>query len=202
MSIWPVTSFQVAYSFGKEHDRVLKDIRNLPISKDFHAVNFDAMFVGIEVGNKAIRMSPAYHLTRGGFMLLAVGYTGAKAMALKEAYIAEFNRMEAELHNRVPALPDFSQSSTVGISVRQRGLSLSHFSVKTAPAFPRPPEGTPKQYGGSSRLPFALACAFTACLSFVLLWLPFIVVPVTNWLNARLPVSYHSIRHIGHLSFT
>lgn len=161
MSIWPVTSLQVAKAFGKDHDKVLRDIRNLPVSKNFHATNFGAMSTAIKVGNGAIRLSPAYRLTRDGFMILAMGYTGVKAMALKEAYIAEFNRMEAELYNHVPALPDFSQSSTGGISVRQRGLSLSHFSVKTAPAFPRPPEGTPKQYGGSSRLPFALACGFT-----------------------------------------
>ena len=52
---------------------------------------------------------PLYRLTRNGFMILAMGYTGAKAMALKEAYIAEFNRMEAELANRPSiALPDFT----------------------------------------------------------------------------------------------
>ena len=35
------------------------------------------------------RSLPMYHLTRDGFMILAMGYTGVKAMALKEAYIAE-----------------------------------------------------------------------------------------------------------------
>lgn len=95
-----VTSLQVAEAFGKDHDRVLKDIRNLAISKDFHAVNFDAMFVSIAIGNGALRLSPAYRLTRDGFMILAMGYNGAKAMALKEAYIAEFDRMEAELAKR------------------------------------------------------------------------------------------------------
>lgn len=66
-----VTSLQVAEAFGKEHDKVLRDIRNLSVSKSFIAANFGVMFVGTEVGNKAIRMSPAYRLTRDGFMILA-----------------------------------------------------------------------------------------------------------------------------------
>lgn len=100
-----MTSLQVAEAFGKDHDRVLKDIRNLPISQHFTAVNFDAS----EYVDQTGRSLPLFHLTRNGFMILAMGYTGAKAMALKEAYIAEFDRMEAELANRPSiALPDFT----------------------------------------------------------------------------------------------
>lgn len=38
-----------------------------------------------------------YHLTREGFMLLAMGFTGKEALRWKLAFIAAFNRMEAEL---------------------------------------------------------------------------------------------------------
>lgn len=40
---------------------------------------------------------PMYELTFDGFMLLVMGYTGQRAMAIKEAYIAQFNRMRTEL---------------------------------------------------------------------------------------------------------
>ena len=35
-----------------------------------------------------------------GFMFLVMGFTGSKAAAIKEAYIAEFNRMRADLSQR------------------------------------------------------------------------------------------------------
>ncbi|OXS28341.1 MAG: hypothetical protein BCS36_01185 [Desulfovibrio sp. MES5] len=108
-----VTSLQVAEAFGKEHDKVLRDIRNLSVSKSFIAANFGANEYIDPIG----RSLPMYRLTRDGFMILAMGYTGAKAMALKEAYIAEFNRMEAELTNRAsPALPDFTDPAAAAIA--------------------------------------------------------------------------------------
>lgn len=36
-------------------------------------------------------------MTKDGFVFLVMGFTGKKAAAFKEAYIAEFNRMEAGL---------------------------------------------------------------------------------------------------------
>ena len=109
-----MTSLQVAEAFGKDHDRVLKDIRNLSVSKDFGVVNFnETPYVHPQNGETYVM----YRLTRNGFMILAMGYTGAKAMALKEAYIAEFDRMEAELAKRASiALPDFTDPAAAAIA--------------------------------------------------------------------------------------
>jgi len=57
----------------------------------------------VDTGNGATRESPAYNLTRDGFTLLAMGFTGKKALAFKLAYIDAFNRMEAGL--RPPQIP-------------------------------------------------------------------------------------------------
>lgn len=46
-----------------------------------------------------------YHLTRDGFTLLAMGFTGKKALAFKLAYIDAFNRMERELYDKPVPLP-------------------------------------------------------------------------------------------------
>jgi anti-repressor protein len=40
---------------------------------------------------------PIYVMNQDGFNLLTMGFTGAKAMQFKLQYIAEFNRMKAEL---------------------------------------------------------------------------------------------------------
>jgi phage regulator Rha-like protein len=42
-------------------------------------------------------------MTRDGFTLLVMGFTGKKAMEFKERYIEAFNNMEMELKKRAPA---------------------------------------------------------------------------------------------------
>ena len=132
-----VTSLQVAEAFGKDHDRVLKDIRNLSVSKSFIAVNFDANEYIDPIG----RSLPMYRLTRDGFMLLAMGYNGAKAMALKEAYIAEFNRMEAELAKRTaPAIPNFNDPlflRQLADVIEQKNIELAEANQQLALASPK-----------------------------------------------------------------
>lgn len=91
-------STDLARHFGKRHDDVLRTIRNLlPQLSAEHLRNFAEASVEVESGNGAKASYPAYRLTRDGFTLLAMGFTGKKALAFKLAYIDAFNRMEAEL---------------------------------------------------------------------------------------------------------
>ena len=62
------------------------------------ALNSQQMVVDVQIGSGAIRKYAAYRPTRDGFMLLAMGFTGKKALQFKLAYIDEFNRMEEKLH--------------------------------------------------------------------------------------------------------
>lgn len=96
------TSRQVAEHFGKRHDTVLRAIRNLECSPEFHARNFVEMVMKTEIGSGAVRNDPAYRITRDGFVFLAMGFTGKEAAQWKEAYITAFNAMEAELLRKTP----------------------------------------------------------------------------------------------------
>lgn len=89
------TSADVARHFGKRHDDVLKAIRNLlPQLPDGGVRNFaETPYTDPQNGQQY----PAYRLSRDGFTLLAMGFTGKRALAFKLAYIDAFNRMEAEL---------------------------------------------------------------------------------------------------------
>ena len=92
------TSLQVAQFFGKRHRDVLRAVRNLSSEvPEEHARNFARMSQEVGIGNGATRQEPAFRMTREGFMLLAMGFTGKEALRWKLAYIAAFNRMEAEL---------------------------------------------------------------------------------------------------------
>jgi Rha family phage regulatory protein len=94
------TSFEVAQVFGKRHDNVLRAIRVLlreGASADY-LLNFEEMVVTRENPSGGAPISaPAYRMTREGFMLLAMGFTGKEALRWKLAFISAFNRMEAEL---------------------------------------------------------------------------------------------------------
>ena len=85
----------VADSFEKRHDHVLRDIENLKISLP----NFGEMFFQTETPDLSGRgrMYKTYIMNRDGFTLLAMGFTGAKAMQWKLKYIEAFNEMEKKL---------------------------------------------------------------------------------------------------------
>ncbi|HBA9512580.1 TPA: transcriptional regulator [Escherichia coli] len=95
------TSVAIAEFFGKRHERVLDKIRNLDCSSNFNEHNFVSVTYTDAKGEKR----PMYQITKNGFVFLVMGFTGKKAAAFKEAYIAEFDRMEAELrqNNTPPA---------------------------------------------------------------------------------------------------
>ncbi|EDX6361083.1 transcriptional regulator [Salmonella enterica subsp. enterica serovar Ealing] len=93
------TSVAVAEYFRKMHKDVLKKIDNLDCSPEFTERNFAPSEYTDSTGRKL----PAYQITKNGFVFLVMGFTGKKAAAFKEAYIAEFDRMENELHqNNTP----------------------------------------------------------------------------------------------------
>ncbi|EBP4586534.1 transcriptional regulator [Salmonella enterica] len=93
------TSVAVAEYFGKRHDNVIQKIKLLDCSSEFNALNFKDVTYTDAKGEKR----PAYKITKNGFVFLVMGFTGKKAAAFKEAYIAEFDRMENELHqNNAP----------------------------------------------------------------------------------------------------
>lgn len=106
------TSTQVAQHFSKSASVVNRAIRNLlaELPKE-HACNFAPMLQDVEIGNGATRQDPAYRLTRDGFTLLAMGFTGKEALQWKLAYITAFNKMEAELVKiEGPALTEYISS--------------------------------------------------------------------------------------------
>lgn len=92
------TSNEVASHFGKQHLHVMERIRALlPDLPQEHQSDFRL----VEYTDAKGESRPAYRLTRDGFTLLAMGFTGKKALAFKLAYIDAFNRMEAALHQPV-----------------------------------------------------------------------------------------------------
>lgn len=92
----PVTdSLTVAETFGKEHRRVMQDIRELDCSDEFRVHHF-VQTPYEHPQNQQIYKK--YLITEQGFAFLVMGYTGKEAARFKEMYIMEFNRMRDMLH--------------------------------------------------------------------------------------------------------
>ena len=81
--------------FEKRHDNVLRDIKEFIVDESFGLLNFEE-FSYINSQNKE---QPEYLMTRDGFTLLAMGFTGAKAMQWKIKYAEAFNTMERNDEN-------------------------------------------------------------------------------------------------------
>lgn len=91
------TSRKVAETFGKRHDNVLQAIRELIEQEPGCLLNFQESFFVQKMPQGGIRKQPYFTITRDGFVLLAMGFTGTKALAFKIRYIEAFNAMEQAL---------------------------------------------------------------------------------------------------------
>jgi len=102
------TSLQVAAHFGKAHNLVMRAIRNIiAMMAGEHLCNFALTFQNVPGPNGATRQEPMYRITRYGFSLLAMGFTGKEAFQWKLTFLDTFERMESELVKlTAPALPN------------------------------------------------------------------------------------------------
>lgn len=100
------TSKILADRFNKVHRDVVRAINNLDIPEDFRVRNFaQSKFKADNINGLEY---DCYEMTRDGFTLLAMGFTGKKAMEWKVKFIEAFNQMEAAVKQNltVPAPVD------------------------------------------------------------------------------------------------
>lgn len=93
----PVTdTFQIAKAFGKRHADVLRALKNCHCSEDFRRTHF---CVTEKINSLGVfdKKQIYYRMDFSGFVMLVMGFNGAKSDAVKEAYINAFNWMSAEL---------------------------------------------------------------------------------------------------------
>lgn len=118
------TSRNIAEVFSKEHRNVIRDIRTLLENnpdKDFGQLNFEQS----SYLNEQNKEQPEFLLTRDGTMLLIMGYTGEKALALKTAYIRRFNEMEQQLKEK-------QQEPTLTVMTLDQKVSLTKIILECA----------------------------------------------------------------------
>ncbi len=94
-----VSSLALADHFEKPHNRVLDSIREIScdLPEELRLSDFRLSQYEGKTPTGGTRTYPMYLLTRDGFTLVAMGFTGKKALAWKVKYIQAFNEMERAL---------------------------------------------------------------------------------------------------------
>lgn len=99
-------SLEVADRFGKAHKNVVRDIENLMDGIEANRLKIEPIaekeyFIPDFYTDKRNREQKRYKLTRDGFSLLVMGFTGPAALHWKLLYIEAFNKMEQALRSNV-----------------------------------------------------------------------------------------------------
>lgn len=109
------TSLEVADVFEKRHDHILRDIDKL--KKD--VPNFGEMFEESQEPDSYDRLRRVIYMNRDGFTLLAMGFTGDKALQFKLKYIEAFNKMEQMIKAQaLPQTPEEKLALTMKVTSR------------------------------------------------------------------------------------
>lgn len=104
------------------------DIAAMECSPEFARLNFELADY-IDKNGEPRRL---FEITRNGFFFLAMGYRGTKAALVKEAYIARFDAMAAELAQRPSPAP---LAETVTVAPGQ-GRLYPPLGAPTGPQLP------------------------------------------------------------------
>lgn len=97
-----VSSRVVAEKFNKNHRDVLRAIKTITggVRKIEHTP-LDLLFIeSTYINEQNGQKYPEFLITRDGFSLLTMGFTGEKALEWKLKYISTFNQMESALRER------------------------------------------------------------------------------------------------------
>ena len=120
------TSLQIADVFEKRHDNVLAKINELPFD-EFTALNFKASEYVDSTGRKL----PMYKITKDGFALLVMGFTGERAYKWKIEYIKAFNLMQEELLKRSRRKSESGQRAKIAAKNRKIALLKRQMAGKS-----------------------------------------------------------------------
>lgn len=122
-------SLMVAEVFGRRHHDVIRSIvkiqNELEEIGDFEGIRNFSYTSYDDSQNK--QKYNKYNLTKDGFTLLVMGFTGSEALKFKTMYIKEFNRMEEELNGLTPKLPGtYLEALESLVESEKSRLELSH----------------------------------------------------------------------------
>jgi len=123
-----VSSRKIAEMFKKQHGHVMRDINDIVggLSKIGES-EWQGNFIQSTYKNLQNKKQPEFLLTKDGFTLVAMGFSGQKAMKYKIDYINRFNEMEKFLLSRNLAKLEYPELTNMIKSVHEKPM-FYHYS--------------------------------------------------------------------------
>ncbi|MBC1420183.1 Rha family transcriptional regulator [Listeria fleischmannii] len=123
------SSLNVAEGFEKRHDHVLRDIQ--AVKED--VPNFGEMFMEATEPDTYGRERKIIYMNRDGFTLLAMGFTGKKALQFKLKYIEAFNQMEQYIKEEMDyskLSPELQMTMKLGQALAKQEMATKRIESK------------------------------------------------------------------------
>lgn len=131
----PVTSSRiVAEYFSKKHSDAVRAIDSIIAKKPelLASRNFAQWSEEVEIGSGAKRTVTGYWMDQKGFCILAMGFTGAKALEFKCAFYDEFERMKHELEAPTTITPAEQRAIQVAVAARAKKTAANYQTIYRA----------------------------------------------------------------------
>ena len=98
-----ITSLEVAEMVGKDHSKLLRDIRNYVSQLNQSKIGFVGFFTESSYKDSKGELRPCYNVTKKGCEFIAHKLTGVKGTEFTALYINKFHTMEEQLNEyRLP----------------------------------------------------------------------------------------------------
>lgn len=123
-------SLDLAKQFNKQHKNVIRDIRDIIFESpnDFSGLNFEP----VEYKDAKGEMRPMYQISRDGFSILAMGFTGREALLWKIEYLKAFNALERELSFAKKRIETLEQLEMFPEQLREKEFTIVEVQEKLA----------------------------------------------------------------------
>ncbi|MDE6501048.1 MAG: Rha family transcriptional regulator [Ruminococcus sp.] len=123
-----VSSLQIAKDFGKHHKHLLETIES--IKAENSAVT--KMFIESTYKAGTGKTYKCYEITRDGFSLLVMGFTGKQALEWKLKYIEAFNLMESHIKTNKSLQTADDKSKTAEAKLMNARVRMANMYLKLA----------------------------------------------------------------------
>ena len=115
-----LTSVEVAEMVGKDHNKLLRDIREYIAQFDASKIGHTEFFTESEYTDKANRKKPCYLVTKKGCEFIAHKLTGVKGTEFTAKYINRFHELEDKVQKPRTALEQIALLAQGTIELEQK----------------------------------------------------------------------------------
>ena len=115
-----LTSVEVADMVGKDHNKLLRDIREYIAQFDASKIGHTEFFTESEYTDKANRKKPCYLVTKKGCEFIAHKLTGVKGTEFTAKYINRFHELEDKVQKPRTALEQIALLAQGTIELEQK----------------------------------------------------------------------------------